>query len=202
MSLLRSKVLTCVAALALLFLTSCIAASRIGVQAGATPGSIAIKIVQCSPTDSVSVTGVSLIRPRAKDASFDERGATILWRIESKGANVTEFIVGQIPPGFTEQVPLHSTPNPDDTLTAVVNAGFLWYDYFQPRALTSTQVIYQGRPVSVSTFVNGARSGGGCSSEPTVGRVALGLIPLLALVTVLGTLVRRNSRRKRAPPVG
>lgn len=195
---LRRRALFLVAALLLLLLTSCIARSRIGVQAGAKPGSIAIRIVLCRSSDSVSVTRVSLIRPGTKDASFDERGATTLWQIQSSGTNVSDFVVGQTPSGFDERVPLSSLPNPADTLTAVVDAGVVWYDYFQAQMLRPNAVIYEGKPVSDSAFVKQARSGGGCSRDFSTGTLLLRLGALIVIVAGLAILIRRGS--KRSPP--
>ena len=155
------------------------AGARLAVTAAEGPAGLAVLVPRCR---SERVTRVEL---RAA-------GGSALWRISARKGSIDErYVVGaDAPLGFVTEVPLRSSPPPGplEVVTHVAGGGsadVVDRVVFDPGAVPSGGVLYQGDAVEPAAFEAGAAAAADCAEA---GR-GLGLVTWLFAAAATGVVI-------------
>jgi hypothetical protein len=184
-----------------LALTACSPAEQAALTLNSATGRPVLVLALC---EKETITSVRLSEATSNGGVY--RVGRELWAIDARApSRLSRFIVGEVPPGFTETVALVGPLPKEMVLRASVTGGLAAHhgEHFELEDLRDGTLTRYGRPTSMDTLEDAVRANCGSFLESfgvpgwTVG-VAVGALIAGALsVTVL--LVRRRSRRLSIP---
>lgn len=197
----RHTVTATLVALASIVLVGCSPVNQGAVTKDRATGRPALVLALC---DGEAVEAVELERRTTRGAAIDEDG--VLWRIEARQPRrITRVVVGKVPSGFVEVVPLETSSLPTDMALRAEMTGGTAASHgasFELDELRAGVLLKQfGQTTSEGELRRSARIN--CSNNPLL---ALGLpewstwaLPAAAIAGVLGValLVVRSQRRRR-----
>jgi hypothetical protein len=188
-----------VVVVALCALTSCIA--RSGVAVSGSDQTVKLHLARCDSEERVSWVKVATAgRNKIPDDDDDH----VLWeaRAEQPGVELDEVVVGLLPPGMVQTVPLTEQLEPSGKYYGLIESGVEGIAYFKPAQLREDSVLYNGRQQSAEAFRKAVRTGGKCATGSSISTGEL-IVQVIAVASLIGVgvgavlLVRR--RRNPGP---
>lgn len=189
----------------LLFLASCSELQGVAVGKSSESTGIEMHFARCSAASPVKEARLALL---GGDGLANTDDDPVLWQVRaSSGQALDSIVVGVVPPGFEETVPLRAIPEGSELYVGA--SPKLGGERFRIDDLHPDVVFWSGQHHSVNDFRRQARDRGQCNSRSESFWKAMaifGVIGLLflvvpgALATALVFLVRWR-RRSRTPPL-
>ena len=184
-----------------LALTACSPADQAALTLDGASGRPALVLALC---EKEAVTSVQLSEATSKGSLYSV--GRELWAIEAAApSRLSRFVVGEVPPGFTERGALDGALPKEMVLQASVTGGLAGHhgEHFALEGLRDGTLMRYGRPISIEALEDAVKANCGGFLESfglpgwTAGVAAGGLIVAMIWVTV--PLMRRRSRRLSIP---
>lgn len=186
-----------VVVVALCALTSCIA--RSGVAVSGSDQTVKLHLARCDSEERVSRVKVATA---GRNKIPDDEDDHVLWeaRAEQPGVELDEVVVGLLPAGMVQTIPLTERLEPSGEYYGLIDSGVEGIAYFKPAQLREESVLYNGRQQSAEAFRKAVRTGGKCAtaSSLSTGELILRVLALGSLIAV-GAATSLVVRRRRNP---
>ncbi len=184
-----------------LALTACSPAEQAALTLDGASGRPVLVLALC---EKETVTSVQLSEATSEGSVYRVRRE--LWAIEAaEPSRLSRFVVGEVPPGFTERVALDGALPREMVLQASVSGGLAAHhgEHFELDDLRAGGLMRYGRPTSMDVLEDAVKANCGSFVEGlglpswTMGAAIAALVAGALSVTLL--LARRRSRRLSAP---
>lgn len=191
------------ALVALCALTSCIA--RSGVAVSGSDQTVKLHLARCDFEERVSKVKLAT---SGRNEIPDDADDHVLWEAtaEQPGVQLDDVVVGMLPIGMVQTVPLTERLDPSQKYYGLIDSGVKGFTHFEPAQLREDSVLYNGRLQSAEAFRRAARTGGKCATGTSLSAAEL-ILRVVALASVIGVgagavLVVRHRRDPAARTVG
>jgi hypothetical protein len=193
----RTRLGVVLAALGLTFLTSCIA--RSGVAVSGSDQQVVLHLARCD--DSELVIEIRFATP-GRNGIVDDGDDQILWEARSVGPGVKldEVVVGTVPAGMVETVPLTQGLQRQRPYYGLIDSGVRGYADFRTDELRPDRVLYMGDLRTLAEFEHSARSGGKCATPGSNTDVlvrGVGMLCVVGIAVALAVVIGRRRRTSR-----
>jgi hypothetical protein len=176
-------------------LAGCSLPPKVAVAPSDRGAGIRILRARCSdwPVDAFS------LQTLGRDGYAQTHDDRVLWKVvANRDRRIGSVVVGQVPPGFHETVPLRARPRVDAELVAVVHQDSFGDDVgFRIEQLRRGRVFYWHNETRADFDEQACRGTG-----PTAAFWYFVACAVVALCVVVGLLHRSHRRRARVAPAG